>query len=414
MNSASREREPVRERGGQRSSSLAFLLILWAGLRVISSIIAVIASDLRPLTELERQVPAWPPAPPLALWLERVLVAPWARWDALWYERIVRFGYRPDDGTAQFHPLYPWLAVPLAHLGVPPLVALLAVSTLAALGLLTVFHQLAQREVGPAQAPTSTLFFATFPVAFILFAPYPEGLFLLWAALSLTWAREGRWWAAGAAGGLAALTRQQGLFLILPLAWEWWEAVGREGKKGRRLFRLTALSLLLVPLGYGLWTAYRLFILQDAPPDFSSVHGLIYSLLISPSASQVVPVQEFLWPWEAMRRAVVHLARTGDVDTAYDLVLAGIFLALLMPAWRRLRTGDRLYVAAVALAAFSYHTGSLHPYMGLPRHLLLAYPIFLPLGAAIRHPRQRRLLISLSAAGWMSMAALYVLHAWVP
>ncbi|MBO9371340.1 MAG: hypothetical protein J7575_09700, partial [Chloroflexi bacterium] len=90
-------------------------LMLWAGLRVISSIVAAFASTLRPLTEPEQRVPAWPPALPFSLWLERVLVAPWARWDVLWYERIVRFGYRPDDGTAQFHPLYPWLAVPLAR-----------------------------------------------------------------------------------------------------------------------------------------------------------------------------------------------------------------------------------------------------------------------------------------------------------
>jgi len=385
--------------------------MLWAGLRVISSIVAAFASTLRPLTEPEQRVPAWPPAPPFSLWLERVLVAPWARWDALWYERIVRFGYRPDDGTAQFHPLYPWLAVPLARLGIPPLLALLTVSTLATLGLLVLFYRMAEREAGPSQAAVSTLLFATFPAACVLFAPYPEGLFLLWAALSLKWAREGRPWAAGLAGGLAALTRQQGLFLVFPLAWELWDA----GRRGRAEYRpVHGLSLLLVPLGYGLWTAYRLLVLRDASPDFSSVHRLIYSLLVSPSASQVVPVQGFLWPWEALRRAVLHLARTGDMDTVYDLVLAGFFLALLALAWRRLRGSDRWYVAAMTLAAFSYHTGSLHPYMGLPRHLLLAFPVFLPLGRVVRRRWQRLVLATIAAGGWTLMTGFYVLHAWVP
>ncbi len=390
----------------------SFPLVLWAGLRVLSSTIAAFASALRPITELEQQVHLWPPARPLSLWLERLLVAPWARWDALWYERIVVSGYRPDDGTAQFHPLYPLLAVPLVRLGIPPMLALLTVSTLAALGLLMLFHRLAEREVGLSQAPTSTLLFATSPVTFILFAPYPEGLFLLWAVLALTWARKGRWWAAGAAGGLAALTRQQGIFLVFPLAWELWRA-----RRGKEELSPSAwhqwLSLSLVPLGYGLWTSYRLFILQDASPDFSSLHGLIYSLLVSPSASQVVPVQEFLWPWESIRRAVVHLARTGDRDTMYDLVLAGFFLVLLGLTWRRLRGSDRWYTAVITLAAFSYHTGSLHPYMGLPRHLLLAYPVFLPLGAMVRR-RWQLLLLTFTAAGWVFIAALYVLHAWVP
>ncbi len=385
--------------------------MLWAGLRVISGIVAAFASTLRPITDLEQRVSAWPPAPPLSLWLERMLVAPWARWDALWYERIVRFGYRPDDGTAQFHPLYPWLAVPLDRLGIPPMLALLTVSTLAALGLLVLLYRMAEQEAGPSQATLSTLLFATFPAACVLFAPYPEGLFLIWAVLAMMWAREGRLWAAGVAGGLAALTRQQGLFLLLPLAWELWDA----GRRGRAEYRpVHGLSLLLVPLGYGLWTAYRLLILRDASPDFSSIHGLIYSLLVSPSASQVVPVQEFLWPWEALRRAIVHLARTGDMDTAYDLVLAGFFMALLALAWRHLRTGDRLYVAAVVLAAFAYHTGSLHPYMGLPRHLLLAFPVFLPLGRVVRRRWQRLVLVITTSVGWMFMTALYVLHAWVP
>jgi len=174
------------------------------------------------------------------------------------------------------------------------------------------------------------------------------------------------------------------------------------------------LSLLLVPLGYGLWTAYRLLVLRDASPDFSSVHRLIYSLLVSPSASQVVPVQGFLWPWEALRRAILHLARTGDMDTVYDLVLAGFFLALLALTWRRLRGSDRWYVAAMTLAAFSYHTGSLHPYMGLPRHLLLAFPVFLPLGRVVRRRWQRLVLVTIAAGGWALMTVLYVLHTWVP
>lgn len=393
----------------------AFPLMLWAILRVLSSIVAAFTSALRPMTELEQRVPAWPPAPPLSLWLERVLVAPWARWDALWYERIVRFGYDPNNGTAQFHPLYPWLAVPLARLGMSPMLALLTVNTVAALGLLALFYRLAEREAGPSQAPLSTLLFATFPAAFILFAPYSEGLFLLWAMLAMMGARQGRWWAAGAAGGLAALTRQQGLFLLLPLVWELWEARRRGEKEQRgRAFCASGLALLLVPLGYGLWTAYRLLVLQDASPDFSSINGLIYSLLISPSASQVVPIQQFLWPWEALRRAIVHLAQTGDMDTVYNLVLAGFFLALLVLAWRHLRTGDRLYVAMIVLAALSYHTGPVHPYMGLPRHLLLAFPVFLPLGRVARRRGPQRLLIGLTAAGWMFMAAFYVLHAWVP
>lgn len=400
----------LRER---RPALPTFPLALWLGLRLLSSFVAAFASGLRPITVLEQQMPLWPPGRPFSLWLERVLIAPWERWDALWFARIVASGYRPDDGTAQFHPLYPWLAVPLARLGMPPILALLGVSTLAALGLLILFHRLAEREVGPLRAPISTLLFATFPVAFVLFAPYSEALFLLWATLTLIWAREGRWWAAGIAGSLAALTRQQGIFLTLPLAWELWAAHRKAGKGQRPPAWYEWTSVLLIPLGYGLWTAYRLFVLQDAFPDLSSPNRLIYSLLVSPSASRVVPIQAFLWPWEALRRAVLHLFRTGDIATACDLILAGFFLMLTCLVWRHLRGSDRLYVAAVILVAFSYYTGPLHPYMGLPRHLLLALPVFLPLGKVLRRRWLRWMGLSLHISGWMFMALLYGLHAWV-
>jgi len=68
----------------------------------------------------------------------------------------------------------------------------------------------------------------------------------------------------------------------------------------------------------------------------------------------------------------------------------------------------------MTLAAFSYHTGSLHPYMGLPRHLLLAFPVFIPLGRVVRRRWQRLALVTIAALGWTLMNGFYVLHAWVP
>jgi len=64
--------------------------------------------------------------------------------------------------------------------------------------------------------------------------------------------------------------------------------------------------------------------------------------------------------------------------------------------------------------SFAYHTGPVHPYMGLPRHLLLAFPVFIGLGAALRSHWQR--FVALVWQGfWLLMAlGLYVRHAWIP
>ena len=74
--------------------------MLWVLLRVLLSLWAAIVSPFRPLTALEQTAPLWPPATPPGLWLQRVFLAPWERWDAVWYARIVTEGYRFDNGTA--------------------------------------------------------------------------------------------------------------------------------------------------------------------------------------------------------------------------------------------------------------------------------------------------------------------------
>jgi len=50
----------------------------------------------------------------------------------------------------------------------------------------------------------------------------------------------------------------------------------------------------------------------------------------------------------------------------------------------------------------------------LPRHLLLAFPVFLPLGRVVRRRWQRLVLATIAAGGWTLMTGFYVLHAWVP
>lgn len=50
-------------------------------------------------------------------------------------------------------------------------------------------------------------------------------------------------------------------------------------------------------------------------------------------------------------------------------------------AWRYMRNSYRAYSLIIIRVAFGYHTGMLvsTPYMGLPRHLLLAFPVFIGL-----------------------------------
>ena len=394
-------------------SSLWQLVAIWAFLRFLTSFWLAVLSPLRPLTALEESVALWPPGESVALWLERVLLAPWDRWDTAYYVSIVLHGYRAGDGTAQFHPLFPWLARPFLALTGNPLLGLLLVSSLAALGVIIAYSRLAALDLPPAGVRTSLLIFLFFPPAFILFAPYTESLFLLWSILCIYWARRRSWWLAGGAGALATLTRQQGLFLLVPLLWELWEAAERNPQRLLKGWR-AGLPLSLIPAGLSGWILFRALALSDVRPDLSSFQGLIYSVVISPDASKVVPRQAFLWPWESLRIALVQIWQSFQHGPMIDLVLAGLFVGFFVAGWRVLRPTYRLYCLVIVLASFSYHTGPFYPYMGLPRHLLLAFPVFIGLGAVVRKSWQRLLIWTLEMLGFLFLAMLYVIEGWAP
>jgi hypothetical protein len=408
------ERRPVHAGVRMHALQLAWHLAgIWLGLRVLLSLWAALVSPLRPLTDRERIIPLGPPSGALLAWLERALLAPWERWDTGAYLAIVSRGYRPDDGTAQFHPLLAWLATPLALLGISPLLALMIVGGAAGLGLFVAFERLALLDLPARDARMSLVLLACAPPAFILFAPYTESLCLLWSVLCLLWARQGQWWLAGLAGALAVLTRQQGVFLVLPLAWELWEASDRDWRRALAGWR-NWLAVGCLPAGLLIWLGYRAIALSDLKANLGDPQALIFSVLISPSSSKVVPVQAFLWPWQALGLALSVLTRTWDFSLIIDLVLGAGFTLLVVLAWPRLRTSYRIYALTITFVSFAYYTGPIHPYMGLPRHLLLAFPIFIGLGPLFQRPWLR-----LTAMGCGILAALflllqYVINGWVP
>jgi hypothetical protein len=395
------------------TQSLGQLFFIWLGMRLLTILWAALASALRPVTAQENAIPLWPPSAPVGVWLERALLAPWERWDVEYYLNIVVRGYRPDDGTAQFHPLLPWSAAPLAWVTGQPILALQVVSSVACVALLLAFERLASLDLDPDGARTGTLLMLLSPFAFVFFVPYTEGLFLLCAVFCFYWARKRSWWLAGLAGALATLARQQGLFLVLPLLWELWEVSGRDVQRALGAWR-DWLAVTLIPAGMLVWLVFRAVALGDLQANLSSLQSLIYSVIISPSASEVVPYQAFVWPWRGLWLALTKLWNAPEPDLIIDLFFAAYFVTLLVIAWRHIRSSYRIYTVAVVVASFSYHTGAVYPYMGLPRHLMLAFPVFIGLGAVIRSSWQRLLMTGFGLLGFFFLLLLYGIEGWIP
>jgi hypothetical protein len=317
------------------------------------------------------------------------LLAVWERWDTQYYMRIAGAGYSATDGTTTFHPLFPWLARPFSLLGGPPVAGLLLVSSCATLALYLAFNRLALLDHNSFKARTATFLFAFWPVSYVLYLPYSESLWLLFAVLCLLYARKNRWWLAGLTGALATLTRQQGLFLLAPLAWELFAAQGHDFKRTLMRWR-SWLAFFLIPAAYLGWILYRTRFLEDVRPDFSTLSNLISSTLVSPASHLVVKDHAFMWPWKAAYLAIQRALSLSYVNPWMDLTLGALFLLLIALAWRDMKTSYRIYVVVIAVVSFSFHTGMTPTggaYLSLPRHLLLAFPVFIGLASRFEHHR---------------------------
>jgi hypothetical protein len=134
-------------------------------------------------------------------------------------------------------------------------------------------------------------------------------------------------------------------------------------------------------------------------------------VLISPQAREVVPVQGFVWPWIPLWRGVASAAEPGNL---LNMTLALWFLIMLFLVSRKLRPYEWGYVLAVVIISFSYYTGPRYPNMGLPRHLLLALPVFTSLGAVPLDRLTRILVFAFSLLILQFVLFLFVGHLWVP
>jgi len=165
---------------------------------------------------------------PNALWLM------WHRFDSGFYVDIARHGYWSAATLRHisnwvFYPLYPLLIRPIGRLlgggDAGFNAAGLIVSNGATITAFVLLYKLTNLELGRAAAARAVVLLALFPTSFYLSAIYPFSLFLAFSLGSLYAARRGHWTLAALCGGLAALTRAQGLLLLAPLLWEYWQAV---------------------------------------------------------------------------------------------------------------------------------------------------------------------------------------------
>ncbi|HYQ83776.1 MAG TPA: mannosyltransferase family protein, partial [Rubrobacter sp.] len=235
------------EKESTKGTGVAFVLAVYAASRLFYLISGSLLAYLVPTSGFQRVTLDVPPGS----------MNIWSHWDGEHYVRLAMGGYLtpPDDVSPAFFPLYPLLMRSFAELfGGPiskealsvwgPVVSLLF------LPLAFYFiYNIALEGWGERVARDTVLILAFFPTTFFLNAAYTESLFLALSAGSIWAARVRRdLLLACALAGLATATRNVGVFLLVPLAYEWF--------RNRDAYRWRGLYLALAPSGLAAYAAY--------------------------------------------------------------------------------------------------------------------------------------------------------------
>jgi hypothetical protein len=346
-------------------------------MRVSLSLIAAMALYQFPLYHITyyHGVQAVPPG------IANYLLGVWQRFDSIWYTRIAMQGYAQGDGTTVFFPLYPILTRLVGKvLWGNYLLGGIVVSNVAYFLTLIALYKLTQLEFDSQIATRAVVYLSVFPTAFFFLGVYTESLFLLFAVAAFYYARKGHWLAASIAGLLAALTKQLGVLLLLPLLYEYLA----EREFAVRSVRRDVLLLALIPIGTLAFLLFRYAYIGE--PQLVETYRVRWAVNVS-------------WPWSNITDSLAAIFNTGRFpalnpeDTllrrifynSFDLTCVGLFLSLAIVSFRRLRLSYGLYMISVLFVALMQNFRPPYPIAALPRYVLVLFPGFMVLGTMVKN-----------------------------
>ncbi|MBE0429923.1 MAG: hypothetical protein IBX61_08645 [Thermoleophilia bacterium] len=318
----------------------------------------------------------------------------WYRWDANWYMSIIAQGYEwvPDDqSNVAFFPLYPLMVKVLGlALGERYLMAGMALSTLFLISGMVFLYRLVREDYGEKVAGRAVLLLAIFPTSVYFSSLYTESLFLLSSVAAFYYARQGRWALVGGWGLLASLTRIAGLWLLLPLLWEYLS------QKNFSLRRMSpkVVWLALLPGGIALYMSY-LYLAFGRPLAFAD-------------AQMAGWAHELSTVWGSVAGDLDRLLNHSELWPAYDLAAAAVVAACLVLGLRKLRGSYNIYLLVSLLAPFLGGTSK-----SMSRYMLVIFPVFIVMALYSGRPVVRYSLYAVSVALLALTTAMFISGRWV-
>ena len=404
------EQTPPKSKSGKQAwtAGLLFVVAVYATSRLFYLISGSILARVVPVGAFYRITPDVPFG----------TLNIWSHWDGAWYIRIAGEGYgAAAPASTAFFPLYPLLVRSSALLlGGPlskealsvwaPLVSLLFLP----FALYFLYH-IALDGWGERVARDMVLIVAFFPTTFFLNAGYTESLFLALSAGSL-WAMGVRkdLLLACVLAGFAAATRNVGVFLVVPLLYEWVKNGGLE--RGRE--RLKVVYLALVPCGLVVYMGYLWmrfgdpFLFYSAQEYWNRRHVDPLTLVVDILGEAFGSLGSLFGAQPPAGSALEGMIeRLHGANDAYSLLFLLFTLALFGLGFRVLPLSLSLYTLLLILTAVTFGKPST-PLMGFSRYILVAFPLFITLATLLESRRALAVWLSFSAAVSLLFCAFFV------
>lgn len=294
----------------------------------------------------------------------------WNRWDAVQYLKIAQEGYvgtGEDRFLIVFFPLYPALVAILRTVVRDYLLSAFIVSGIASVAAALVLRSLVRLDQSERTAQLAVLFLFIFPTSYFLHIPYTESLFLTLVIGAFVAARKRFWITTGVLGGLACLTRINGLILFPALAFEVWIEY-----REIREFNKKWLALLLIPIAFCGYLALNYFVAGDP--------------LIFLTYQREHWYRYFRWPWEGIWETAKRIDNPKVVDAQMtgiqEILFVIIGAAATIFGWKYLRNSYRIWMVANWLLFVSTSF-----VLSVPRYTLSLFPIFILMAVVARTSR---------------------------
>jgi hypothetical protein len=383
------------EKDNRKSNGLAFVLAVYAASRLLYLISGSLLARVVPTSSFQR----------VTLDVPSGSMNIWSHWDGEHYVALAMGGYLnpPDSVSPAFFPLYPLLMRSFADLfGGPiskealsvwaPLLSLLFLPFA-----LYFIYQIALDEFDERVAKGAVLILAFFPTTFFLNAAYTESLFLALSAGAL-WAVRVRkdLLVACVLAALAGATRNVGVFLVVPLVYEWIKDI--ESLRWRGIYLLLVPGGLFAYMGY-LWMRFGdplLFYSAQESWGRRATGPLDTASRALGSASEGAGrlLDPGLWANPTLGNVADHL---GGAVNFFNLAFLVFAVVVLLAGLRDLPVSLTAYGLLLVAPATLFGTPE-SPLMGTPRYVLVAFPVFIVLGLLFKN----RLLFG----GWLALSTL--------